>query len=131
MAERYKDNLRVIGMDLRNQLRVAHGKEASWGDNNPVTDWMRAAKMVSDKVLYIASHWLIFISGLNYQIDLTKIRDHPIQLRVPDKLIYTGHFYSWSWGVNDWKTVSYDSFKAKLFNTQTFVRSLGVPYFLG
>ena len=51
MANRYKHNDRVIGMDLRNQLRIAHGMQASWGDNNILTDWMRAAKIVSSKIL--------------------------------------------------------------------------------
>ena len=42
-AKRYKDNTRVIGMDLRNQLRKAHGLTPSWGDGKPLTDWKRAA----------------------------------------------------------------------------------------
>lgn len=73
MARRYKDNPRVIGMDLRNELRKAHGMEATWGDNQPLTDWKRAAKITGEKVLKIAPHWLIFVAGLNYQLDLTPI----------------------------------------------------------
>lgn len=30
-------------MDLRNEIRKAHGLEGSWGDGNPKTDWKRAS----------------------------------------------------------------------------------------
>ena len=46
---------------------------ATWGDGNLLTDWKRAAKICSDKVQDIAPHWLILVSGLDYQLDLTGI----------------------------------------------------------
>lgn len=45
LAKRYADNERVIGIDLRNELRKAHGANPTWGDDNPRTDWKRAAKI--------------------------------------------------------------------------------------
>lgn len=60
-------------MDLRNELRKANDLEASWGDNNILTDWRRAAHICAEKVLKIAPHWLIIVAGLNYQLDLTAI----------------------------------------------------------
>lgn len=52
-------------------------------------------------------------------------------MSVPNKLIYTGHFYGFSWSVPSWNQVSYEQFKKKMFNTQTFVRGYGYPYLLG
>lgn len=109
-AHRYRDNPRVIGMDLRNELRKAHGLSATWGDNNPLTDWKRAAKICSDKVQKIAPHWLIFVAGLDYQLDLTPVHKSPLVLSVPNKLVYTGHFYGFSWvspQITSWNLVSY------------------------
>jgi hypothetical protein len=71
------------------------------------------------------------VSGLNYQLDLTGVANAPIKLSVPNKLIYTGHFYGFSWPIPSWSLVSYEQFKKKLFNSQTYVRALGHPYFLG
>jgi hypothetical protein len=42
-------------------------------------------------------------------------------LSVPNKLVYSGHIYSWSWGA-DWSKTSYNDFKTKMNQTQTFVR---------
>ena len=77
-AKRYKDNPLVIGMDIRNEIRKAHGIEGTWGDQNPLTDWRRAAKKCSDKVLAIAPHWLILVGGLHYQLDLTGVQNAPL-----------------------------------------------------
>jgi aryl-phospho-beta-D-glucosidase BglC (GH1 family) len=52
-------------------------------------------------------------------------------LSIPNKLVYTGHFYGFSWPIPTWKTYSYEDFKLRLFNTQTYVRGLGFPYLLG
>ena len=74
------------------------------------------------------------MSGLDYQLDLTGVHTSPLTLKVPNKLVYTGHFYGFSWPqqqVTTWKIVTYEAFKEKLFNTQTSVRALGYPYFLG
>lgn len=74
---------------------------------------------------------MIFVSGINYQLDLTDVANFPLELSVPNKLVYTGHFYSWSWGIPSWSLYSYDQFEKKLFNTQTFVRAKGIPFLLG
>jgi hypothetical protein len=65
-------------MDLRNELRKAHGLVPTWGDGNLLTDWKRAAKISADKVQDIAPHWLILVSGLDYQLDLTRVERSPL-----------------------------------------------------
>ena len=82
----------------------------------------------------IAPDWLILVSGLDYQLDLTGVHKSRLELKLKNKLVYTGHFYGFSWPqpqITSWHVVSYESFSEKLFNTQTSVRALGYPYFLG
>jgi len=81
--------------------------------------------------LKIAPHWLIFVSGLDYQLNLTYAAKYPVKLNVKNKLVYTGHFYGFSWPLYSWSWSSYESFKEKIFNEQLFVRGLGVPYYMG
>jgi hypothetical protein len=48
------------------------------------------------------------IGGLNYGLDLKGILKRPITgLIVQNKLVYTGHFYGFSWGIITWKLWSY------------------------
>jgi hypothetical protein len=47
-------------------------------------------------------------------------------LPVKNKLVYSGHLYGFSWSASN-----YDDFKARLYKTQTYVTTLGVPYLLG
>lgn len=111
-------------------MRKANGIDATWGDKNPLTDWYRAAKKCAEKVLAIAPHWLIIVAGLSYQLDLTGVQTQPLFLSVPNKLVYSGHFYSFSWPPSS-ATFSYESFKKKFFNSQTFVRGYNTPYVIG
>ena len=75
-----------------------------------------AAEKAGNKVLDIAPHWLIFVGGLDYQLDLTGVMDHPIRLNIPKKLVYTGHFYGFSWIFGMWDIRSEESFREKIFN---------------
>jgi hypothetical protein len=43
MTKRYKHNPRVIGMDLRNEIRRTGTKIPTWGSKNKATDWHMAA----------------------------------------------------------------------------------------
>jgi hypothetical protein len=74
-----------------------------------LTDWKKAAIEGANEVLKNNPNLLIFVSGLNYSLDLTDIKKSPIgDLIVPNKLIYTGHFYGFSWIVISWKLWSYE-----------------------
>lgn len=105
--------------------------ETQWDNKDPRTDWKRAAKICAEKVLKICPHWLIFVSGLNYQLNFEEMAKSPLELSVSNKLVYTGHFYSWSWGIPSWSVFKYEQFQKKMFNTQTFVRAKGIPFLLG
>lgn len=105
----------------------------TWGDNSK-TDWKKAAQTVGNKILSVAPHWLIIVGGLTYQLDLTGVFQHPVKLNIPNKLIYSGHFYSFSWGPDViWNIMSEEWFREKIFNEQLYVRALdqGIPFLLG
>ena len=75
-----------------------------------------AAQTIGNDLQDIAPHWLIFVGGIDYQLDLTKVYEYPIKLKIPNKLVYTGHFYGFSWVFGMWDIRSEDSFREKIFN---------------
>ena len=112
LAQHYRNNPLVIGADLHNE---PHG-EATWGTGNPQTDWRLMAEKAGDAVLQANPNWLIFVEGIdNYQGqsywwggDLAAAKRYPVQLSVPNHLVYEAHDYG--------PGVSYQSwFQAKNF----------------
>jgi endoglucanase len=92
LVQRYKDNPLVIGADLRNEPRV----NATWG-GAASTDWQAAAERGGDAVQSVNPNLLIFVEGVNYALDLTGVAALPIQLNVPDHLVYETHDYSFDY----------------------------------
>ena len=97
----------VIAFDLRNEIRKTPELTPSWGDGNILTDWRRAAILGGNEMLAINPNVLIMVGGIFYQLDLTDVKYSPIDLNIPNKLVYTGHFYGFSWIVLSWKLFSY------------------------
>ncbi len=97
LAEHYKGNTTVIGADLHNE---PHG-EATWGTGDLKTDWRLAAERGGDAILAQEPHWLILVEGIdNYQNsftwwggDLAAAAKYPVQLSVPNQLVYSAHDY--------------------------------------
>ncbi|WP_226580409.1 cellulase family glycosylhydrolase [Acuticoccus sediminis] len=95
MAERYRDKPAVIGADLMNEPHMA-----TWGDGS-ATDWGAAAGRIGNAVLEVAPDWLVIVEGTAvYDGDtywwggnLQGVRDHPVRLSAPDKLVYSIHDY--------------------------------------
>ncbi len=108
-------------------------KVPTWGSGNVDTDWQIAAEKIGNQLQDIAPHWLVIVGGIDYQLDLTGVLKKPVNLKVPNKLVYSGHFYGFSWVFGVWDLRSEDAFRQKLFNDQLFVRGLGngVPFLLG
>src|SRR5216683_3252617 len=97
LANRYRGDPTVIGADLHNE---PHGP-ATWGDGNPLTDWHAAAERAGNAVLQANPDWLIFVEGIEHQGDdwywwggnLALAGQLPVQLSVPNKLVYEAHDY--------------------------------------
>ena len=102
LAERYKNNPAVIGFDLNNE---PHGKTdangATWGAGNGASDWNEAAQKCGNAILAVNPDLLILIEGVEqygesvywWGGNLRGVREHPIQLSHPDKLVYSPHEY--------------------------------------
>jgi len=101
MAQRYANQPYVIGADLRNEPRI----NATWG-GSPATDWNAAAARGGNAVLAVNPNLLIFVEGVNYATDLSGAATLPVNLDVPDRLVYSAHDYGFDYsglsGPTDW-----------------------------
>jgi chitinase len=105
LAARYADNDSVIGADLHNE---PHGS-ATWGGGG-ANDWAAAAERAGNAVHDVNSNWLIFVEGIeSYQGNyywwggnLMGVRDRPIVLETPNKVVYSAHDYPESVYAQPW-----------------------------
>jgi len=103
MTKRYKENPLVVAFDIRNEIHDWHGPNATgmqgvekmltWGDGNPDTDWGAAATRAGNKVLEANPNMLIVVMGFCFGMELRPVRDHPIMLNLPNRVIYQTHNY--------------------------------------
>lgn len=96
LANRYKGNDAVVGMDLRNE---PHG--ACWGCGDPSKDWRLAAEKAGNAILSVNPELLIIVEGIanhNGQNtwwggNLIGAKEFPVRLKVPNRLVYSPHEY--------------------------------------
>jgi len=97
LAERYRGDDTVIGADLDNEPRGP----ATWGTNDPKTDWRLAAERAGNAVLAVDPYWLIFVEGIEHTGsdwywwggNLTGVARAPVILNVPNRVVYSPHDY--------------------------------------
>lgn len=101
LATRYRNQKNVIGADLKNE---PYGR-ASWGTNNPLTDWRLAAERAGNAILAVNPDWLIVVEGVENNVPGQKLKIHwkggnlegvrrfPVRLSKPRKLVYSPHEY--------------------------------------
>ena len=95
LATRYKDNPTVIGFDLHNEPY-----NGTWGGGG-ANDWARAAERAGNAVLQANPNLLLFVEGVGtYQGqsywwggNLMGVKDRPIVLSVPNRVVYSPHDY--------------------------------------
>jgi len=99
VAARYAGNPRVIGADLRNELRIATPiglsflpRVPSWGGGG-TNDWHAAATRAAKRIHVKNRDLLIIVEGLNSADDLTGAGTRPVVLDVPGKVVYESHQY--------------------------------------
>ncbi|MEC4815948.1 MAG: glycoside hydrolase family 5 protein [Scytonema sp. PMC 1069.18] len=128
LAKRYKNYKNVIGADLKNE---PHGR-ASWGTNDPDTDWRLAAERAGNKILQVNPNWLILVEGVEKNVpkqkqwgyvwgsNLEGVSKYPVRLKKAKKLVYSPHEYGSS---------EYDWFKEKSFPHNLYKRwEIGFHY---
>ena len=120
LATHYKNNPMVLGGDLHNEPHAP----ACWGCGNIAVDWQLAAQRAGDAILASNPHWLIFVEGVNcyngngprasnaisaaddpcywWGGNLEGVSTHPVQLSVPDRLVYSIHDYPASVFPDSW-----------------------------
>jgi endoglucanase len=97
LANRYRGNPGIVGADLTNE---PHGS-ATWGDDNPRTDWRLAAERAGNAILAVNPDWLIIVEGVQTIGDdtywwggnLSAAGLAPVRLSNPDRLVYSAHDY--------------------------------------
>jgi len=107
MARRYKDNKRVVGADLYNEVRRNVLDDPNWGLGDD-HDWFAASQRMGDRILQEANpDLLIIVEGINWTgipVDgLPHARPtlEPVQrlshtLVRSGKLVYSAHFYDYT-----------------------------------
>lgn len=92
VMSRFVHNPSVIGADLRNEVRGVWGT-MTWGR------WAAAAEKAGNRLLKLNPDWLVIVGGTESGNDLSGVRARPVELDVPDRVVYSAHVYAWSgWG---------------------------------
>ncbi|WP_371680171.1 glycoside hydrolase family 5 protein [Streptomyces sp. NBC_01276] len=107
LARRYRDNPRVVGADLYNEVRRDTWDDPNWGLGD-AHDWQAASQEAADRILTEANpNLLIVIEGINWtgipldglphgRPTLTPVRTLSHTLVVSGKLVYSAHFYGYT-----------------------------------
>lgn len=76
-------------MSLRNELR---------GRRQNPEDWYYYVRKGAKTIHKTNPHVLVVVSGLNYDLDLSFLKDRPLRLKLDNKLVYEAHRYAFSKG---------------------------------
>jgi endoglucanase/chitinase len=95
LVQRYADNPTVIGVDLHNEPY-----NCTWGGGG-ANDWARAAERAGNAILAVNPNLLIMVEGIGvyddqfywYGGNLMGVKDRPIVLNVPNRVVYSPHDY--------------------------------------
>ncbi|MFJ4539214.1 cellulase family glycosylhydrolase [Streptomyces tibetensis] len=108
LATRYKGNSTVIGIDLHNEPH----DPACWGCGDTSRDWRLAAQRAGNAVLSANPELLIMVEGVQshngvngwWGGNLMGVAQYPVQLDVPNRLVYSAHDYATSVAQQSWFT---------------------------
>ncbi|WZZ74025.1 hypothetical protein YC2023_085395 [Brassica napus] len=88
MATMFANVSNVVGMSLRNELR---------GPKQNIKDWYKYMREGAEAVHSVNPNILVIVSGLNYETDLSFLRDKPFEITFRRKLVFEIHWYGfWS-----------------------------------
>jgi aryl-phospho-beta-D-glucosidase BglC (GH1 family) len=112
LTRRYQDNKMVVGADLRNEVRTGKYRNTiipvfpNWGQGDG-NDWHKAATDAGNRILAVNPDLLIIVEGINWtgaipllgsgeRPHLKPVSGRPVNLIVPNKLVYAAHNYSFT-----------------------------------
>ncbi|MFB6836460.1 glycoside hydrolase family 5 protein [Streptomyces sp. NPDC056361] len=106
LVNRYKSNKRVVGADLRNEVRRDWNDDPNWGWGND-HDLYEAFQQAGNAILEADPDMLIIMEGINWQgipqgmfphgrPTLTPVRNLSNTLIHSGKLVYSAHFYGFT-----------------------------------
>lgn len=112
LAKHYLGNTAVIGADLHNEPH----SPACWGCGDTSVDWRLAAERGGNAVLAVNPNWLIFVEGIDcwgpggstsgdcywWGGNLEGAAQYPVQLNVPNRLVYSAHDYPLDVATQPW-----------------------------
>ncbi|MEV6211338.1 cellulase family glycosylhydrolase [Kitasatospora sp. NPDC051914] len=106
IAARYAGNPAVVGIDLHNEPH----DPACWGCGDTATDWRLAAQRGGEAVLSANSELLVFVEGVQtfngssnwWGGNLQGAGQYPVQLSVPNRVVYSAHDYATSVAQQPW-----------------------------
>ncbi|MFE6689089.1 glycoside hydrolase family 5 protein [Streptomyces sp. NPDC057743] len=110
MAKRYQANKRVVGADLRNEVRRDTWDDANWGWGD-AHDEYTAFEQAGNEILQADPDLLVIMEGINWQgipaaglphqrPDLKPVRTLSHTLIDSNKLVYAVHFYGYTGPAN-------------------------------
>mmetsp|Transcript_73364 Transcript_73364/g.174781 ORF Transcript_73364/g.174781 Transcript_73364/m.174781 type:complete len:584 (+) Transcript_73364:128-1879(+) len=100
VGQRFANNPRVVGIDLRNEPRRSRLGYPTWGllEGMEEDDWSGAAALAG-KIAHAANpNLLVVVSGINFPMHLCELGHRPLHVSEPDlqgRVVYTIHEYSW------------------------------------
>nr|XP_016503837.1 PREDICTED: uncharacterized protein LOC107821894 [Nicotiana tabacum] len=93
VANRYKDTPMVIGISLRNELR---------GPLQNQSVWYEYVEKGAKTIHRANPNLLLIISGLDYDLDFTFLKEKPLNLNMRNKIVFETHRYSFTEGQANW-----------------------------
>lgn len=110
MAKRYQGNKRVVGADLRNEVRRDTWNDANWGWGDEHDEYT-AFEQAGNEILQADPDLLVIMEGINWQgipaapfphqrPDLKPVRTLSHTLIDSNKLVYAVHFYGYTGPAN-------------------------------
>ncbi|MFF2008425.1 glycoside hydrolase family 5 protein [Streptomyces sp. NPDC058195] len=106
LAKRYRNDKRVVGADLRNEVRRDTWNDANWGWGDD-HDLNKALEEAGNKILQANPDMLVVMEGINWQGIPTDLTPHSRPTLTPvatlsntlihsGKLVYAAHFYGYT-----------------------------------
>ncbi|KAF3431160.1 hypothetical protein FNV43_RR25890 [Rhamnella rubrinervis] len=124
MATLFNGVTNVVGMSLRNELR---------GARENVDDWYKYMQRGAEAVHAANPNVLTILSGLNFDHDLSFLHNKQVNLTYTGKLVFEGHWYSFT-DPNTWDTGNVNDVCGRLtknmMNLQGFLVGQGWPLFM-